>query len=92
MRRVIALFAAAALAGCASSVPQVADFNGDTVRVKVYCGLKYECTKPRPEDQAQAEKICALRGRKAQYASSVNKPEFQGGVSVDAYEHLYICV
>lgn len=83
---------AAIIAGCASSQPQVSDFNGDTVRIKVYCGMAYECAKPRPEDLAQAQQICGTRSRTAQFASSVNKPEMSGSVAVDAYEHLYICV
>ena len=90
--RLLALAAAALLTACASSTPQVSDFNGDSVRVKVYCGLAYDCTRPRAEDQAQAEQTCATRGRKAQYASSVNRMEPVGGTSVDTYEHLYICV
>jgi hypothetical protein len=81
-----------ALTGCASSKPQISDFNGDSVKIKVYCGMAYECTRPRPEDLAHAEQMCATRGRKAQFASSINKPEMSGTVSVDAYEHLYICV
>jgi hypothetical protein len=84
--------AALLIAGCASSKPQIAEFNGDSVKVKVYCGLAYDCTRPRPEDLAQAEQTCATRGRKAQFASSVNRAEYSGTVAVDTYEHLYICV
>lgn len=80
------------LVGCASSKPQISEFNGDSVKIKVYCGMAYECAKPRAEDLAQAEQTCAARGRKAQFASSINKVEMSGGIAVDTYEHLYLCV
>ena len=83
---------ALALAACASSSPKVSDFNGDSVKVKVSCGMAYDCAKPRPEDEAEAQKTCALRGRKAQFASSINKPDYINGIMVDGYEHLYLCV
>ena len=91
MRFVPVIAAALLLAGCASSKPKVAEFNGDSVRLEVTCGLKFDCTKPRAKDQAKADKICATRGRKAQYTSTIDKPEPPGSVFF-AYEHLYICV
>lgn len=81
------------LTGCASSQPMVSDFNGDSVRVKVACGLDYACTKPRPEDLAQAEQMCASRSRKAQYASTASANVMSAtGVMMENYEHLYVCV
>lgn len=92
MRRTCFAFAMVALAGCASSVPQVAEFNGDSVKVKVYCGVAMECTKPRPEDLAQANQTCATRGRKAQFASTAFREESGGSYSVSVADHLFICV
>lgn len=78
--------------GCASSVPQVAEFNGDSVKVKVYCGVAMECTKPRPEDLAQANQTCATRNRKAQFASTTFREEAGGSYSVSVADHLFLCV
>lgn len=82
------------LMGCASSKPMVSDFNGDSVKVRVACGLAYECMKPRPEDQAEADRICGTRGRKAQFASTVpgNTTNLATGVTMENYDHLYLCV
>lgn len=86
--------AALALAGCASSKPMVADFNGDTVKIRVACGLAYDCVKPRPEDEAEARKICATKGKAARFTSSLPAAAtyLGNGVAVENYEHLYLCV
>lgn len=92
MKRIIAL-AAVVLAGCATKTPpRVSDFNGDSVKVSVYCGMMYECAKPRPEDDAEAQKTCATRQRKAQFSSTSFKTETLGTVTANVAEHLYICV
>ena len=84
---------ALALAGCASSGPITSDFNGDSVKSKVACGLNYACQKPRPEDQAAADRLCSTRGRKAEYASTAPANVMSAnGVMMENYEHLYICV
>lgn len=84
---------ALALAGCASSGPITSDFNGDSVKIKVACGLNYACQKPRPEDQAAADRLCSTRGRKAEYASTAPANVMSAnGVMMENYEHLYICV
>lgn len=91
MLRVVIPFALA-LAGCASSAPMTSDFNGDSVKIKVACGLAYECQKPRPEDQAEANRICATRGRTAEFASTAPANVMSAnGVMMENYEHLYIC-
>ncbi len=91
--RKICVIASLLLMGCAtSSPPRVSDFNGDSVKVSVYCGIAMECAKPRPEDNAQAEKTCATRGREAQYSSTTFRTEATGNLATDVAQHLYICV
>jgi hypothetical protein len=92
MKRACLALSILALAGCASSTPQVAEFNGDSVKVKVYCGLAMECTKPRPEDLAQAQQTYATRGRKAQFASTTFRDETSASYSVQVADHLFLCV
>jgi hypothetical protein len=93
VKRIVLIFSALAIAGCAtSSPPRVSGFNGDSVNVTVYCGMAFECSKPRPEDLAQAEKTCATRGRKAQFASTAFRDEVSGTIVTTAADHLYLCV
>lgn len=71
----------------------VSDFNGASVKVKVACGLNYECQKPRPQDAAEAARICGTKGKKAEYASTAPANVMSStGVMMENYEHLYICV
>ena len=91
MRRAMLIFATVTLGACAASQPMVSDFNGDSVKVTVRCGLGIECQKPRPEDLAQAEKTCAVRGRKAQFASTAFRTERSGDIDFSIADHLYIC-
>lgn len=92
MRFICIAVSVAILAGCASSPPQVSDFNGDSVKVTVHCGLGPDCYKPRLEDNAQADKTCAVRGRKAQFASTAIRTERTGNMDFNVADHLYICV
>jgi hypothetical protein len=93
MRKICAL-ATLFLMGCASSSPMVSDFNGDSVKVRVACGLAYECARPRPEDNAEAQRICGTKGKKAEFASTApaNLHNAATGVTMENYEHLYLCV
>jgi hypothetical protein len=92
MRKCIAI-AAVVLAGCAtSSPPRVSDFNGDSVKVSVYCGIAMECAKPRAEDLAQANATCGTRGRNAQFASTNFRTETSVNYSTQVADHLYLCV
>lgn len=84
---------AVALAGCAtSSPPRVSEFNGDSVRVSVYCGVAMECAKPRAEDLAQAQQTCGTRQRQAQFASTTFRTEPSMGYTTTIADHLYLCV
>lgn len=95
--RLAAIALALALAGCAngpSAPPVISDFNGDSVKLNVACGGGNACLHPRPEDDAEANRICGSRGRKAQYASSrtANEVDPVLGIVMYHYEHLYLCV
>ncbi len=67
---------------------------GAEVKVKVACGLNYECQKPRPQDAAEAQRICATKGKRAEFASTApaNVTNYATGVTMENYEHLYLCV
>jgi hypothetical protein len=80
------------IAGCAASPPAVSEFNGDSVKVTVHCGMGAECFKPRPEDLAQANQTCGTRGRTAQFASTATRTERSGDIDFSVADHLYICV
>ena len=81
------------LVGCASSSPpRVTDFNGNSVKVSVYCGIAMECSKPREEDLAQANSTCALQNKKAQFASTSFRTEASANFSTQVADHLYLCV
>ena len=92
--RKICVYATIFLMGCALAPPRVADFNGETVKIRVACGMAYDCVKPRPEDQAEANKICATKGKAARFTSSLPAAAtyLGNGVAVENYEHLYLCV
>lgn len=46
----------------------------------------------RPEDQAEANRICATRGRTAEFVSTAPaNVRSATGVMMENYEHLYIC-
>jgi len=97
MLRVSAPLLALVLAGCTAAppaAPVVADFNGDSVKINVACNGGNSCTHPRPEDDAEANRICSTRGRKAQYASSKTANEIDPvlGITLYHYEHLFLCV
>lgn len=97
MRFVSILCLSILLAGCMSNTsapPVVADFNGDSVKVNVDCAGGNACLKPRPEDDAEANRICQTRGRKAQYASSTQGTKIEPILGITQYNftHLYLCV
>ena len=98
MRRAMLIFATVTLGACASPgayKPMVSDFNGDSVKITVPCDLLMkECTKPRPQDQAEADRICGTKGKKAEFASTASKNEYLPSLNTTVYrfEHLFICV
>jgi len=91
MKRTIVLLFGFLLSACATPEPVkplVSDFNGDSVKILI------PDTKPRPEDQAEADRLCKTRGRKAEFTSTTPKAEYIAslGMNVYRYEHLFVCV
>jgi len=92
MKRTCLTLSILALAGCAASQPSILEFNGDSVKITVRCGMGADCYKPRVEDLAQADQTCGTRGRKAQFASTAMRTERAGDIDFAVADHLYICV
>ncbi len=84
MKKVAYTLALATLAGCVSpSEPIVSDYNGDSVKISQYNYFS-EGGRHAGTD-AEAARICAKKGRKAEYASVRYLPNSYA-------EHLYLCV
>lgn len=88
LRKIVALvLIALTSAGCveATAEPTIGEFNGDSVRILqtniLGEGKRYEAT------DAEANRACGMRGRRAEFASHRQSPanEFQ-------WEYLYLCV
>jgi hypothetical protein len=91
MKRTVVLLFVFMLSACATpepAKPLVSDFNGDSVKILI------PDTKPRPEDQAEADRLCKTRERKAEFTSTTPKAEYIAslGMTVYRYEHLFVCV
>lgn len=71
-----------ALSACAPTV--VTEFNGDSVTVQS------QYAKVMPDVTAEAARICATKGLRAEYASTreVYAPQYASG----AYAHLFLCL
>ncbi len=74
---------AAGLAGCTAD-PLISDYNGASVKIQT--SVFAPAAEAKAAAQAQADRICAKSGKKAEYASSREIP----GAYV--YEHLYLCL
>lgn len=70
------------LAGCTPPAPVVSDFNGDSVKIQT---ISYSDDEIKAASQAEADRICATRGRTAEYTSTVTLPNYMA-------EHLYLCL
>ena len=82
MKRILAALAVAGLAGC-EAPPAVADFNGDSVKIRV--STFAVPAHQTAETDAEANRICGTRGRRAEFTSILY-------VS-DAYKDLlYLCL
>lgn len=76
-----AILALSILSACIPANPVVSDFNGDSVKIQDSAfaeGAKESAT-------AEANRICAKRGMRAEYASSRELPDYR-------YEHLFLCL
>lgn len=86
MNKIFAITLTIVLSGClANPAPVVVDYNGSSVKVQ-----QYQVVLPSEEDKAkikaEAERICATNGRRAEYASTVNDPRTTTGT------HLFLCL
>ena len=79
----IALLVAFGLSACVPSTPIVSDFNGDSVKI-VQDDYFGEGARTDSTD-VEAARICGKRGRKAEYASVRQLPNYQK-------EFLYLCL
>ncbi len=74
-----------ALVGCAEPDPLVADFNGDSVKIQQSTALR-GANADDPKVIAEANKICATRKRRAEYASTLMNA---GNYTAT---HLFLCL
>ena len=84
MHNTLILAALLFLAGSiAPPQPFVSDFNGDIVRIQI---ASYGDPKDaKALSQNEADRICAKRGRWAEYASTRTLPDYN-------WENLYLCL
>lgn len=66
-----------------TDTPVISGFNGDSVSLQGAGFLS--ASKPGPAFDAEANRLCARRGTKAEYASSRMVGEYTA-------EHLYLCI
>ncbi|MDZ4393530.1 hypothetical protein [Cypionkella sp.] len=83
MRRILIGMVLLAPIGCAPATPIVSDFNGDSVKI-VQVNMLGEGARSDRTD-AEADRICAKRGRAAEFASQRVLPNYQ-------VEFLYLCL
>jgi hypothetical protein len=74
---------AATLSACVPANPIVSDFNGDSV--KIVTDAFSDAEQAKAAAQVEAAKICATRGRKPQFASSMALPEYK-------VQSLWLCL
>ena len=84
MHNTLIIAAILLLAGCIPPPqPVVSDFNGDSVKIQIASyGDPADAKTP---SQAEADRICAKRGRRAEYASTRTLPDY-------TLENLYLCL
>lgn len=77
---------AIALGGCVAGAgtPVVSDYNGASVKLQTSSWESAETTKAKT--QAEATRICAKTGKRAEYASTTTNP------NTYISEHLYLCL
>jgi len=77
-----ALIAAICLAGC-ETPPAVADFNGDSVKIRV--STFATAAANTPEAQSEATRICQTRNRRAEFTSILYVSDYYKDL-------LYLCL
>lgn len=86
MKKIIAALIATALAGCMTNPPPVVvDYNEASVKVQ-----QFQMVLPSEADKAaikaEAERICATSGRRAEYASTTTDTR------TTTATHLFLCL
>ena len=85
MKKLFALpLICAPLLGCVEAQPIVSDYNGDSVKIVTsqFDSLEYQ----RASAQKEADRICAVGGKKAEYASTLHDNQnYQS-------HNLYLCL
>lgn len=83
MKHILAAACLLPLAACIPAIPLVSDYNGDSVKIQASSfaeGPEAEATV-----LAEANRICGKKGRKAEYASTRQLPDYNA-------EHLFLCL
>lgn len=83
MKRILTVLGLLSLAACIPANPIVSSFNGDSVSVQISELVKF--SDAREATQAEANRICAKRSRRAEFASTRTIGDYTA-------EHLYLCL
>lgn len=83
IKMITTLSALVLLAACTEAVPVVSDFNGNSVKI-VTSMLTTDGTA-RANSQQEADRICGKVGKKAEFASVRELPEYN-------QEALFLCL
>lgn len=85
MTKFYALLATALIASaCVPANPVVSDYNGASVKIQASSLASAE--EAQAKTQAEASRICAKTGKRAEYASTTTNP------NTYVSEHLYLCL
>lgn len=69
--------------GCAAPRPVITEYNGASIKISV--PKAFAGTSPRPQDYAEAQRICSTTQKRAEYASTFeNKKYF--------VDYLFLCL
>ncbi|OWY10824.1 hypothetical protein B6V74_02005 [Thioclava sp. F42-5] len=71
------------LAGCVPATPIVSDYNGDSVTIQT--SMLADQAEVKVNAQAEADRICAKKDKRAEYASSRQVAEYTNA-------HLFLCL
>lgn len=72
------------VSACVQAVPIVSDYNGASVKIQASAFASAEDAKTKT--QAEATRICAKTGKRAEYASTTTNQ------NTYVSEHLYLCL
>ncbi len=83
MKTKICFIAAGFLAACAPPTATVSDYNGASVKIQT--SQLADAAQTKANALTEANRICARNGKKAEYASTINKQDYTS-------EHLFMCL